>query len=152
MQIPDSVRLKFESVSSNVKTSILNSNPPSSSRKPRKQKSTSTMPEIINVSGDQFTIVASPPMSPSSTRARPISLGLFKPKGLGINMTEQPSSFISWLSSHKATDLLMQVERCKKLRMCLRHESTIWVSEFLNLGGYDLVLARLQDLLDVEWR
>jgi hypothetical protein len=75
-------------------------------------------------------------------------------KGLGISMGmgEQPDAFISWLKSYKGTDLRMEVDRMKKLRMLLRHESTVWVQAFLDLGGYDLVLARLQDVLDIEWR
>lgn len=73
--------------------------------------------------------------------------------GLGIAIAgEQPESFIAWLSAHKATDLSMDVDRMKKLRMLLRHEKTEWVAHFLDLGGYALVLARLQDLLSVEWR
>jgi len=53
---------------------------------------------------------------------------------------------------YKGTDLRMDVGRMKKLRMLLRHESTDWVAEFVEMGGYKLVLARLQDLLDIEWR
>ena len=75
-----------------------------------------------------------------------------KAKGLGIAMGERPEAFIQWLQSHKATDLKMQVARGKKLRMLLRHESTAWVASFIEQGGYKLVLARLQDLLDIEWR
>ncbi|RXK38918.1 hypothetical protein M231_03763 [Tremella mesenterica] len=71
-------------------------------------------------------------------------------KNQGMNM-ERPDAFISWLQSHKGTDLNMDVGRCKKLRMLLRHETTMWVGQFVNMGGYDLVLARLQDLLDIEW-
>lgn len=67
-------------------------------------------------------------------------------------MGEQPEAFVSWLGMYKATDLRMEVGRCKKLRMLLRHESTDWVGQFIELGGYGLILARLQDLLDVEWR
>jgi hypothetical protein len=72
-------------------------------------------------------------------------------KGLGISM-EQPHTFIEWLKAYKGTDLRMEVERMGKLRMLLRHESTGWVQAFLDAGGYELVLARLQDLLDIEWR
>jgi len=65
---------------------------------------------------------------------------------------EQPDSFITWLQSYKGTDVRMEVDRMKKLRMLLRHESTGWVQAFLDQGGYELILARLQDLLDIEWR
>ena len=67
-------------------------------------------------------------------------------------MGEQPDSLINWLKSYKGTDLRMDVDRMKKLRMLLRHESTGWVQTFLDAGGYELILARLQDLLDIEWR
>ena len=80
------------------------------------------------------------------------SMGRQAGKGLGIAMGEQPEAFVSWLGMYKATDLRMEVGRCKKLRMLLRHESTDWVGQFIELGGYGLILARLQDLLDVEWR
>ena len=129
-----------------------------------------------NVHGDEFIIVASPmsPPLPHSTRGksfdiprqsparptngpRPIS-GIFSSssassaRGLGISVGEGPDAFISWLKSYKGTDLRMEVDRMKKLRMLLRHESTVWVQTFLEMGGYELILARMQDLLDIEWR
>ncbi|ORX36928.1 armadillo-type protein [Kockovaella imperatae] len=129
---------------------------PSSTRKPpppsRKGSSESTRP---------------PHHSRRNTAPRPLSLAIFGPsassnsvpsvgknggKGLGIAMGEGSENFISWLQAYKATDLNMDVARCKKLRMLLRHESTTWVGSFIDQGGYDLILARLQDLLDVEWR
>lgn len=67
-------------------------------------------------------------------------------------MGEQPDAFVSWLKAYKGTDLRMEVDRMKKLRMLLRHESTVWVQTFLEMDGYGLILARLQDVLDVEWR
>ena len=96
-----------------------------------------------------------------STPARPMSFGMFgsgaspaRPRGLGIKVGEREGAeaLVSWLRNSRATDVGMDVGRCKKLRMLLRHEATGWVSEFLRMGGYELVLARLQDLFDVEWR
>lgn len=129
-----------------------------------------------NVHGDEFIIVASPmsPPLPQSTRGqsfdiprqnsarptngpRPIS-GIFSSssaasaRGLGISVGEGPDAFISWLKAYKGTDLRMDVDRMKKLRMLLRHESTVWVQTFLEMGGYELILARMQDVLDIEWR
>jgi hypothetical protein len=217
LQVSDSVRQKFSTVSSDVKSSILISN--STSTNPailsslglpvprespkvkkrlstpllRKAKSSASLgspganPEVgktYRVEGDQFVIVKSPNMGrpsapPTPTRGqsmdiprssrlstgpgRPMSFGLFGPstpnslskasnKGLGIAIGEQPDSFVQWLQSSKATDLRMDVNRAKKLRMLLRHESTAWVGAFVEMGGYRLVLARLQDLLDIEWR
>jgi hypothetical protein len=207
LQVADSVREKFQTVSLDVKSSILvsstNSNPnilnslglplPPSSPRIKKRMSTPLLRNVkssasiqhqdvgvggtYNVHGDEFIIVKSPlsPPLPSSHNVRgqsfdmpraspgrptngprPIS-GIFassssSAKGLGIAMGEQPDAFIGWLKSHKGTDLRMEVDRMKKLRMLLRHESTGWVQTFLDMGGYDLVLARLQDVLDVEWR
>lgn len=108
--------------------------------------------------------------SGSNGTGRPLSFSMFAPNslsrstngtassggsrgtGLGINLGEQPEPFISWLSANKATDLSMDVARMKKLRMLLRHEATTWVEHFLRLGGYKLLLERLAELVDVEWR
>ena len=102
-----------------------------------------------------------------NTAPRPLSLSLFGPsassssiqsvgksngKGLGIAVAEGPEALVQWLKEHKGTDLSMDIGRAKKLRMLLRHESTTWVASFIDQGGYDLILARLQDLLDIEWR
>ncbi|OCF76299.1 hypothetical protein I204_03599 [Kwoniella mangroviensis CBS 8886] len=88
--------------------------------------------------------------SPSTSNSS--SLGRSSGKGLNISMGEQPDSFITWLNAHKGTDLNMDVGKAKKLRMLLRHESTTWVGTFLEMKGYDLILDRLKDLLDIEWR
>lgn len=102
----------------------------------------------------------------STGPVRPMSMSLFGPsvssgsissigkatKGLGINMGDRPEALIHWLGNHRGTDLNMEVGRCKKLRMLLRHESTSWVGAFLEMGGYKLILTRLQEILDVEWR
>ena len=89
---------------------------------------------------------------PSGSNGSIPSFGRVSGKGLGIAIGEQPGAFVDWLTRYKGTDLRMEVGRMKKLRMLLRHESTDWVAEFIGMGGYKLVLARLQDLLDVEWR
>ncbi|WVF71718.1 hypothetical protein IAT40_006526 [Kwoniella sp. CBS 6097] len=244
LQVPETVRQKFSSVSQDVKSSILsstlNSNPtilsslglpvPATVKETPKMKkrlstpllrkakssaelnSPGSSPQVgktYSVEGEGFVIVASPVSSPNpnrgamspplgftstvgpvappsrgqsmdlsrpgttrqpagpSSNGRPLSLSLFGPsssngsvtslgkaggKGLGIAMGEQPEQFIQWLSSHKGTDLKMDVGRAKKLRMLLRHESTDWVTVFIDEGGYKLVLDKLQDLLDIEWR
>lgn len=101
-------------------------------------------------------------LSAGPSSGRPLS-GFFTPAslsrstkivpGLGISLgAEQPESFVSWLQAHKATDLGMDVAKMKKLRMVLRHENTAWLDHFLNIGGYKLVLARLKEMVDVEWR
>lgn len=129
-------------------------------------------PKTLNVDGDQFVIVASPKIAaptPSRHPARGYSIDIGRPGSRPVTSrpnslfappspspklqaTEGPDAFVHWLSSHKGTDLSMEVNRAKKLRMLLRHETTGWVATFIEVGGYKLVLDRLQDLLDVEWR
>ncbi|WOO84564.1 GTPase-binding protein rid1 [Vanrija pseudolonga] len=129
-------------------------------------------PKTLNVDGDQFVIVASPKIAaptPSRHQARGYSIDIGRPGSRPVTSrpnslfappspspelqaTEGPDAFVHWLSSHKGTDLSMEVNRAKKLRMLLRHETTGWVATFIEAGGYKLVLDRLQDLLDVEWR
>ncbi|ODO08884.1 hypothetical protein L198_00621 [Cryptococcus wingfieldii CBS 7118] len=218
LQVPETVRQKFSTVSQDVKSSILSSTltsnpailsslglpvPAPQSPKARKKLSTPLLRKTkssgslkddqpqpnsngvgktYNVNGGGFVIVASPKAGSDATLPSPVfpnedlrrqsidsrpsrpssrifghspsaSVGSNKgAKGLGIAMGEQPEAFIQWLKAYKGTDLRMDVGRCKKLRMLLRHESTDWVGAFLDMGGYVLVLDRLQDLLDVEWR
>ncbi|WWC61630.1 uncharacterized protein I303_104214 [Kwoniella dejecticola CBS 10117] len=90
--------------------------------------------------------------TPSNSNSSVNSLGKHSGKGLGIAIGEQPDSFIQWLSAHKGTDLGMDVGKAKKLRMLLRHENTAWVGQFIEMRGYELILDRLKDLLDIEWR
>jgi hypothetical protein len=86
-------------------------------------------------------------MLPSTPTSRPVSAS---PRPTGAS--ETPEVFVRWLEASRATDLSMSVDRMKKLRMLLRHELTSWVMTFLNAGGYIQMLARIQDLLDIEWR
>lgn len=92
---------------------------------------------------------------PSTPRSRPSSA--FMPqspsrRGEGVGPAELPEDYVQWLASFRGTDLSMDVNKAKKLRMLLRHETTGWVAAFLEAGGYARVLDRLQDLLDIEWR
>lgn len=132
-----------------------------------------------NYGGDQFTIVASPcarsaghsrgqsvdvgrastPLSrergsvpPSPRKAPPSPARSDRSYRGSTGPTEVPDNYVRWLQTSKATDLGMDVGRARKLRMLLRHETTGWVAAFLDAGGYDRVLDRLQDLLDIEWR
>lgn len=127
---------------------------------PRKQKHTPAH------SRGQSMDVSRPSSVPNNNRSRPTSVHTGgtsgrnsavppSPRSAGgptAGPTETPDNFVRWLSNHKATDLSMDVNRAKKLRMLLRHETTTWVAAFLSAGGYTKVLDRLQDLLDTEWR
>ncbi|KAG8860795.1 hypothetical protein FRB91_000582 [Serendipita sp. 411] len=61
-----------------------------------------------------------------------------------------PGRFSTMLSQTKSIDL--EVERLKKLRIMLRNEAASWSESFLIEGGYSALLARLNEMLEVEWR
>ncbi|KAG2364612.1 armadillo-type protein [Suillus spraguei] len=61
-----------------------------------------------------------------------------------------PVKFCSILASTSSTQL--DVEIVKKLRLLLRNESAVWSEDFLKLGGYNALLTRLNEILEVEWR
>ncbi|KAF9493166.1 hypothetical protein BDN71DRAFT_1450718 [Pleurotus eryngii] len=61
-----------------------------------------------------------------------------------------PAKFFNILSGTSSTQ--MEVETIKKLRLLLRNESASWTQEFLSLGGYNALLTRLNEILEVEWR
>ncbi|KIM33287.1 hypothetical protein M408DRAFT_326062 [Serendipita vermifera MAFF 305830] len=61
-----------------------------------------------------------------------------------------PARFSAMLSQTKSTEL--EVERLKKLRIMLRNEAASWSEGFIIEGGYSSLLARLNEMLDVEWR
>ncbi|KAG1804946.1 armadillo-type protein [Suillus plorans] len=71
-----------------------------------------------------------------------------KEKGFVKNIT--PVKLCSILASTSSTQL--EVEVVKKLRLFLRNESAIWSEDFLKLGGYNAMLTRLNEILEVEWR
>ncbi|OJA17141.1 hypothetical protein AZE42_05097 [Rhizopogon vesiculosus] len=84
-----------------------------------------------------------PPVTPGE-----LITGRSKDKGFVKNIT--PVKFCSILSSTSSTQL--EVEVVKKLRLLLRNESATWSEDFLKLGGYNALLTRLNELLEVEWR
>ncbi|KAI0789852.1 armadillo-type protein [Abortiporus biennis] len=50
------------------------------------------------------------------------------------------------------SSLQLNIEVVKKLRIYLRNEAASWTFEFVNLGGYNAILTRLDEILNVEWR
>ena len=53
----------------------------------------------------------------------------------------------------KATDSSrLEVAKVKKMRAILSSESPAWLEEFFEEGGYDAMLFRLRELLEMEWR
>ncbi|KAF8656259.1 hypothetical protein AX16_002695 [Volvariella volvacea WC 439] len=74
-----------------------------------------------------------------------------KEKGSQIGgKANSPVHFVSLLLRASSTQL--EIESVKKLRMMLRNEAASWTQEFLSHGGYNALLTRLNELLEVEWR
>jgi hypothetical protein len=70
---------------------------------------------------------------------------------VGPSFTKYPPvKIVSNLLGTSST--VMDVEVVKKLRLLLRNESASWTEEFLARGGYEALLTRLNELLEVEWR
>lgn len=84
--------------------------------------------------------------SPDVSTGAPFAIGIGKAK----KDKQSPEDWTRWLSCQRAED--MDISKIKTLRMLLRHESTAWIGVFLRSGGYESLLARLDDLLDAEWR
>ncbi|KAI0661800.1 armadillo-type protein [Cubamyces menziesii] len=61
-----------------------------------------------------------------------------------------PEKYVSILLGQSST--ILDVEVVKKLRLLLRNEAASWTDAFVRTGGYDAILTRLNEILDVEWR
>lgn len=46
----------------------------------------------------------------------------------------------------------LDVAKVKRMRAVMSSETPAWLTEFFDEGGYTAVLARLKELLDMEWR
>ncbi|PLW54378.1 hypothetical protein PCANC_04949 [Puccinia coronata f. sp. avenae] len=55
-----------------------------------------------------------------------------------------------YLKSHNFREL--QAADLKKLRVALRTKPPEWSREFVGFGGYNALLKRLKELLEIEWR
>ncbi|KAI0822549.1 armadillo-type protein [Trametes gibbosa] len=85
----------------------------------------------------------------SDVRPAPIApLKTNKDKKKAAVMT--PEKYVSILLGYSST--VLDIEVVKKLRLLLRNESASWTDVFVRSGGYDAILTRLIEILDVEWR
>ncbi|KIY43968.1 hypothetical protein FISHEDRAFT_52044 [Fistulina hepatica ATCC 64428] len=73
-----------------------------------------------------------------------------KDKSIASIAKETPVKYLSVLQSTSSTQL--DIESVKKLRLLLRNESASWSLEFLKIGGYQALMVRLNEILEVEWR
>ncbi|KAI0351701.1 hypothetical protein OH77DRAFT_1486744 [Trametes cingulata] len=76
----------------------------------------------------------------------PLKTGKDKKKAAAIT----PEKYVNVLLSQSSTAL--DVEVVKKLRLLLRNEAASWTDAFVRSGGYEAILTRLNEILDVEWR
>ena len=87
----------------------------------------------------------------TTSTARPRSMSFGKEFAASFGK-ETPESFATML---KCTDAArIDVARVKRMRAVLAAESPAWISAFIGseCGGYDAMLARLDELLAMEWR
>ncbi|KAG2146133.1 armadillo-type protein [Suillus bovinus] len=182
LQIPSTVRVKLVGMDATVKAAMLKSshvitsNPTSGSpstpmtlRKARSSESMGSpfppsmsydqMPTkgswISGLSGKSTTDLHAPLDDQTFSRDQtspviPGDLITSKSKEKSFVKSITPVKFCSILASTSSTQL--EVEIVKKLRLLLRNESAIWSEDFLKLGGYNALLTRLNEILEVEWR
>uniref|UniRef100_V5EWX3 Formin GTPase-binding domain-containing protein n=1 Tax=Kalmanozyma brasiliensis (strain GHG001) TaxID=1365824 RepID=V5EWX3_KALBG len=86
-----------------------------------------------------------------TSTARPRSMSFGKEFAASFGK-ETPESFATMLKCTDASRI--DVARVKRMRAVLAAESPIWISTFIGAecGGYDAMLARLDELLAMEWR
>ncbi|SPO24951.1 uncharacterized protein UTRI_01461_B [Ustilago trichophora] len=103
--------------------------------------------------GSFISLAASAAGGTSSTAstARPRSMSFGKEFAASFGK-ETPESFATMLKCTDASRI--DVARVKRMRAVLAAESPAWISTFISLecGGYDAMLARLDELLGMEWR
>ncbi|SPO22783.1 uncharacterized protein UTRI_01461 [Ustilago trichophora] len=89
--------------------------------------------------------------SSAASTARPRSMSFGKEFAASFGK-ETPESFATMLKCNDASRI--DVARVKRMRAVLAAESPAWISTFIGLecGGYDAMLARLDELLGMEWR
>ena len=102
-------------------------------------------------------------LDPKSAPVAPLKVSKDKKK----SSTIAPEKYVNVLLAHSSTS--MDVEVPKKLRLLLRNESAryvfiladtpslhqlhdSWTDAFVQHGGYDALLTRLNEILEVEWR
>lgn len=62
-----------------------------------------------------------------------------------------PVAMAKWLKDGPRAEI-MDLARVKKLRMLLRHETTLWVEVFIQERGYIHLLKKLAEVVEMEWR
>lgn len=95
-------------------------------------------------------------------------VGMHKQSAAENKRSRRMSSFLSFShTSHKAPKRILpaqfldqlrlparqvSVDMARQLRVALSSESPTWIQAFIDAGGYQALLSRLDDLLQMEWR
>ncbi|KIJ51427.1 hypothetical protein M422DRAFT_26843 [Sphaerobolus stellatus SS14] len=73
-------------------------------------------------------------------------------KAAGKTLVKDISPLALCTTLAETSSTRLELEVVKKLRLMLRNETASWSAIFLQEGGYDALLTRLIEILEVEWR
>ncbi|KAH9945049.1 armadillo-type protein [Epithele typhae] len=180
LQIPDTLRPKLATMDASVKMAFLKSSQvlalkpapaaapltPRSLRRAQSSESVLSSPRPLKSGLESYDLPGRSQSSfgtghlrgmsmdvrgqPLDSRAAPVApLKVTKDKKKA-GSTPAPEKYVSMLLGQSST--AMDVEVVKKLRLLLRNESASWTDDFVQNGGYDALLTRLNEILEVEWR
>lgn len=117
------------------------SNSSDSSDEAKTSRKTSLLSPSLNSSSPYL-----PNLGPRSRSGSFSSIGFGGASGSSANA----ASFATLL---KTTDTSrLDVAQVKRMRAVLSSESPVWISEFVEEGGYSAMVTRLKELLSLEWR
>ncbi|KAH9856670.1 armadillo-type protein [Lenzites betulinus] len=149
----------------------VSANPPLTPRGLRKAHSSESLasmasPRPKKPSLEQYDLSPAPSRRMVSGHARGVSMDVRRQAAFDVRaapvaplktskdkkkaVVQTPEKYVSILLGHSST--VLDIEVVKKLRLLLRNESASWTDVFVRSGGYDAILTRLNEILDVEWR
>ncbi|KAI0649472.1 armadillo-type protein [Trametes meyenii] len=146
------------------------SNPPLTPRGLRKAHSSESLasmasPRPKKPSLEQYDLSPAPSRQFSTAHPRSSSIDVrrlpvdARPAPIAPLKTNKDKKKVGALSPEKHVDMLLSqsstrlnIEVVKKLRLLLRNEAASWTDAFVRTGGYEAILTRLNEILDVEWR
>ncbi|OCH93043.1 hypothetical protein OBBRIDRAFT_750238 [Obba rivulosa] len=180
LQIPSTLRPKLDGMNSTVKAAMLKSSQVLAPSKPstatlsmrgiRRSRSSESLQSQTRHTLEQSDLFDSSKGLPSFVTTGYIrgtsfnfsrsqvdlhepNSAAFLPKSVKEKRTKvagKPEKWCKILAT--SSSIRLEVETVKKLRLLLRNEAASWTEEFLAHGGYDALLARLKEILEVEWR
>lgn len=109
----------------------------------------------ITKANDHSQLKLKPKSGPSTTSNRSPEKSSKQSNGLiggsnKIDKTDNPHLFAKMLEKEHSTTL--SVDKVKRLRQLIRAESSEWLFDFFEAGGYEGLCSSLSEILKVEWR